>query len=827
MGLNCLSFKSIIIINVSFIFFPRILIFLQLNLPLIVNQYEVFKDHRENPIHFIKSNHHARHYMISIIGEKLTLNKKLEFNKKFTNNFEIDNQLNEILELFFKNQIHPWLQFITGNEDLSNMLYLFFNHTLSTLITRIKLININDLLTIKFVDELIKHQRLFRLTKSKLQYKIHTNEELIQMFFNFERKSEKSYFHEKVCSDQSSLILFLSRICDVFQFSLFPIDSFKDETFKIITKEIFIKLLVLPIFDTLSEPDFINKIIISLLKTNYPTTETFISILQSSHDGNELRAVLESVENEILFVRSKDQDDDDLKMKQQLSSLLYLKKIILSHLKKFDVSSETTSIQANNSNDNGKSIEDRISISFDTIIRHSVALQYFTEYMSTINAEHYISFYINVQTFKISIEQGLFEIYLTSVNDSITNEQYQQLQNDVRYTALNIYETYLLPNSSSYLALIDQQFCQQLNENLNSDDSSQWMSDSLFDDIFFQVRDIILTHENYFPAFRKSKYYRKLLAEPDLLRDSLEDEDDITGLVDIPENNNSNDERNSIGFNIDIIDTGILNLQGKSFIGYLINIERKNGENWTILRRYSEFFNFHQLLLEKCVKYHLNLKNILFLPPKNVLNNQLNDNFIQYRKYMLNLYLKRLNYLHEKFLFLREDIEKFLHPGNYDINASKSIILNPIKTIGNVFKNQSESILDGFQKLTRTLSLQTDLHKATDSKKTMQTNSLGHKITSSDMKLIGASDWSLNLNNDNDSLSNTSSIEEENVPLLLLLDEIFDLKSQNFWLRRRIIEILKQVVEVAFSDTINKKLLDYINEMTSTNSISQYLDSFK
>ncbi|XP_075586462.1 sorting nexin-13 [Dermatophagoides farinae] len=858
---HLILFLSTVIVAALF----GVLFFFELNTSNVERDFEIFN--RTEPIRFVSCDHHARHHLTTMINKHIHLLSKLELNRKFVNKFEIDNQLNSLLEVIIKNHIHPWSRTISPiNEELSTKLYILFHQILTALIGRLRRVNVADMIINKLVDEVTKHKRLYRMTKNQLEYKIHTEQEFVQMFFNIERKSEKnSYSHEKVCQQWLQSFQFLSRICDILQYALYPRESFANQTFRMLTKQILLKLLLLPLIESFSEPDFINSIIISFLKSNCPTTETFILVLQSTDDVDELYSVLQSVDEEIMLMRSKDQDDDEWKMKQQLSSLLYLKKIILSHLKKFD---DNTSASPSNSDNSGCSNGERrkcssnessrIPISFDTVLRHNVALEYFIEYMTSINSEAYINFYINVQTFKISIEQGLFEIYLTSVNDSVTNEQYQQLQNDVRDTALNIYETYLLQSenspqsngSTSQLSLVDQNLCEQLYQTLMSGDSSQWMNDALFDDIFFQVRDLLLHHSDFFPAFCQSKYYRKLLGEPDLLRDSLDDES----------SSEHNKQRNNIsttsengqtnGFDIDIIDTGILNLQGKSFIGYLINVERKNGESWTILRRYSEFFSFHQTMVDKCDRYHMNLRSILFLPPKTVLSNRMNENFIQYRRYMLNVYLKKLNYIHGKFQFLRDDIERFIQPGNYDSNLSSSSassstaknLLNPIKTIGNVFRNQSENLLDGFQRLSRTLSLQTDLNRTTqhqqqqqqqqpENKRVFQTNSLGSKSSGQNMlkhNSDSSGDLSSILDLFNDDVDSSQAVDsEENIPLLLLLDEVFDLKSQHFWLRRRIIELFKQIVEVAFSDTINKKMIDHINESTSTANLCVYIDSFK
>ena len=48
---------------------------------------------------------------------------------------------------------------------------------------------------------------------------------------------------------------------------------------------------------------------------------------------------------------------------------------------------------------------------------------------------------------------------------------------------------------------------------------------------------------------------------------------------------------------------------------------------------------------------------------------------------------------------------------------------------------------------------------------------------------------------------------EENIPLrimLLLMDEVFDLRHKNQWLRRQIVRFLKQFIKTAMGDRINK-----------------------
>ena len=61
---------------------------------------------------------------------------------------------------------------------------------------------------------------------------------------------------------------------------------------------------------------------------------------------------------------------------------------------------------------------------------------------------------------------------------------------------------------------------------------------------------------------------------------------------------------------------------------------------------------------------------------------------------------------------------------------------------------------------------------------------------------------------------------EDNIPLrivLLLMDEMFDLKSQNFWLRRRLVVFLRQIIQATFGGAINKKIIDFVENIHKQN----------
>uniref|UniRef100_A0A672NTT5 Sorting nexin 13 n=1 Tax=Sinocyclocheilus grahami TaxID=75366 RepID=A0A672NTT5_SINGR len=71
---------------------------------------------------------------------------------------------------------------------------------------------------------------------------------------------------------------------------------------------------------------------------------------------------------------------------------------------------------------------------------------------------------------------------------------------------------------------------------------------------------------------------------------------------------------------------------------------------------------------------------------------------------------------------------------------------------------------------------------------------------------------------------------DDNIPLrvmLLLMDEVFDLKERNQWLRRNIKNLLQQLIKATYGDTINRKIVDHVDYMTSPEQVSDYVKRFR
>ena len=71
-------------------------------------------------------------------------------------------------------------------------------------------------------------------------------------------------------------------------------------------------------------------------------------------------------------------------------------------------------------------------------------------------------------------------------------------------------------------------------------------------------------------------------------------------------------------------------------------------------------------------------------------------------------------------------------------------------------------------------------------------------------------------------LSLISLFQEEEVPLrvlLVLLDEVFDLRDQGQWLRRQLTILLKQLA----GDKLSRKVVETIDWLTSPEQVAEYI----
>lgn len=186
------------------------------------------------------------------------------------------------------------------------------------------------------------------------------SESLEKIFFDLEVQMENNLIcRDLVCTDETQELAFLGEISEILLYLLLPKSDFDCLTVRFILRELLVNIIIRPLLDLFSDPDYINQAFIWLviilnifslvsrtflllnrqffvLKCTKDATlpsDVFLTIIRMTDSLEELTATKNIVCKEIAHLRSKDSGgEDDLIVKQQLNSLLYVKKILESRI---------------------------------------------------------------------------------------------------------------------------------------------------------------------------------------------------------------------------------------------------------------------------------------------------------------------------------------------------------------------------------------------------------------------------------------------------------------------------------------------------------------
>ncbi|MCP9261496.1 Sorting nexin-13 [Dirofilaria immitis] len=70
----------------------------------------------------------------------------------------------------------------------------------------------------------------------------------------------------------------------------------------------------------------------------------------------------------------------------------------------------------------------------------------------------------------------------------------------------------------------------------------------------------------------------------------------------------------------------------------------------------------------------------------------------------------------------------------------------------------------------------------------------------------------------------------ESIPLrvlVLLIGEVFGVRSRNAWFRKRLVALLNQFVHATMGTSLNRKIIDIVQWLTSKQQVAQYLVAFR
>lgn len=259
-------------------------------------------------------------------------------------------------------------------------------------------------------------------------------------------------------------------------------------------------------------------------------SDVFLTVIRVTNSLDELTATKNMVCKEIAHLRSKDSGrEDDLSVKQQLNSLLYVKKILETRIigMQEGLESETDGIGAqpdwNRLLIPGQKL---VNLPLDELLKNNIALSYFIDYMTSINAESYLYFYLNIYGWRVSAEQQISDIKLQKLHAAHagtstmgTKRKNADLEN-LKEAATKIYQQYLSDKASPKLQLDDV-----LVKTLLTRVRTESMKETWFDELRACCYEKLQNEDRFLPGFKRSIAYVKLLAELDLLKDPASEED--------------------------------------------------------------------------------------------------------------------------------------------------------------------------------------------------------------------------------------------------------------------------------------------------------------
>uniref|UniRef100_A0A915L443 PXA domain-containing protein n=1 Tax=Romanomermis culicivorax TaxID=13658 RepID=A0A915L443_ROMCU len=344
-------------------------------------------------------------------GLQLPLSKKLDvvdYELKFSGSPEIDSCLKDILNYAIRDYIDTWYSTFSNDATFPKSVKQIACQTISRLSTRLKQIDWVPFLTRDIVDDFASHIRLYRRAKEKCQrensqlmkkscsnsstldksdHSISSgggpisfiDRDLDTYFFDCELEMEKNYCRDSVSTSPSYENAYLHDVATILLYLLLPSIEFNCRPSFLLIREIVVKKFLLSLIDLMSNPDFIYDTIVWLLSDVTITSDHFLAVVEKCQDLDELTAIKEAVEEEIRVQRSKDTGGkDDAEVKQQLSSLLYVHRLIISTIKR--LKGDRLSEQENTLFRN--TVSPPIDIQFfdlplEFILENSIAINYF------------------------------------------------------------------------------------------------------------------------------------------------------------------------------------------------------------------------------------------------------------------------------------------------------------------------------------------------------------------------------------------------------------------------------------------------------------------
>ncbi|XP_055613331.1 sorting nexin-13-like isoform X2 [Uranotaenia lowii] len=481
--------------------------------------------------------------------------------KILSGNKAVDKLIHTIVDYVIRDFIDSWFTVVSDSREFSDT---NIRNSIESLILRVcqrlKAAELLPLMTTKLIDDLAKHTRFYRLASQEVsdvvkqssggsaadQKRLKIHEKLSPQKRNLKgnghrrNKSEtdltwhlgnvalqknvanskfygvqtdeqslvdpevmllNSFFgfcddYKRECMDEEALVDYLKRIAETVLYFTLPEEDFNCLTLRTLLCNILANSLLRPMVTTLADPDFINLQIAKHFAKDPPSGEFLLKMIRQSNDLSELRACRQ------LITKEMDTKHRDANCSAELASLKYTQKLIdlrISHLQ-------------NNKTDLGRTEKEKSNsnlplLSLDDILRKELAVSYYLDYLSVLNLQKYVIFYLTAQEWKITTSQSFSDIQINKTK--LSREEVMRI---IRDKASTLFQEYLVPKSPNYLN-IDPGLIEALSIRIN--DVCLQPENTWFDSICKYVYEKQKNEEVFLNNFYQSSAYKQLLRELD------------------------------------------------------------------------------------------------------------------------------------------------------------------------------------------------------------------------------------------------------------------------------------------------------------------------
>ncbi|XP_063777811.1 sorting nexin-13 isoform X3 [Pseudophryne corroboree] len=763
--------------------------------------------------------------------------RPIKIDRRVTGANMIDEPLQQVIQFSLRDYVQYWYYTLSEDESFLLQIRQTVQNALVQFSTRSKEVDWQPYFTTRLVDDFATHLRAFRKAQQRMAEKeeqkkgADTADDFVDTFFEVEVEMEKIVCRDLVCTSSKDEEGFLKDLCEVLLYLLLPPGDFQNKIMRYFVREILSRGIILPLINQLSDPDYINQYIIWMIRDSNCNYEAFMNVIKLSDNVGELEAVRDEAVEELQYLRSLDTVGDDINtIKNQINSLLFVKKVCETRIQRLQSGKEIDTVKL------AANFGKLCTVPLDKILVHNVALQFFMDFMQQTGGQAHLFFWLTVEGYRVTAQQQL-EVLRSHQRDG--KHQTNQTMGLLGAAAVGVFDQYLSEKASPRVQIDDN-----LLAKLDYVVSNEEPTPEIFDEVQRKVYDIMLRDERFYPSFRHNTLYVRMLAELDMLKEpSFKGSDDgdgesfngsPTGSLNLSLDDLSNVSADEmVQIHAYISDTvhvdcdpyavaGVCNEHGKTYALYAITVQRRGldgiEEMWKTYRRYSDFHDFHMRITEQFE----NLASLLKLPGKKTFNN-MDKEFLEKRKTDLNSYLQLLmtsellkacpSLAHCVFDFLEN---KAYNKGKGDFARKMDTFVNPLRNsmrnVSNAVKSIPDSLAEGMNNMGK------------------MSERFGQDLKQS---LFKAPILVPKPGSDPEHCRVSAQLDDnvdDNIPLrvmLLLMDEVFDLKERNQWLRRQITSLLQQLIRATYGDTINRKIVDHVESMTSPDQVADYVKHFR